>query len=172
YPSRQLDALLPVLLSGIQVVPLVVYTGETKMRFASNPLRRITCQKEGSPVGLGRQVKPVFSFLYLAQTGCSRYGVDRIPKRLTDRNDFGIGPAGRGTVSLELIGISQRPVSGSAERQVVGAQMLQGAARLGNDGFSIVLNDSQRGPHGGNTSDKVLGPVVWFGALQCGFSSL
>ena len=88
------------------------------------------------------------------------------------RYGFGIGLAGRGTVSLELVGKPQRPGRGSADRQVVGVQILQGAARLGNDGFCLVLSDRQRGPYGGNMSDKVSGLVVWFGALQGGFSSL
>ena len=57
------------------------------------------------------------------------------PDCLADRYGFGIGLAGRGTVSLKLIGIPQRPVRGSAERQVVGVQILQGAARLGNAWF-------------------------------------
>ena len=51
-------------------------------------------------------------------------------------------------------------------------QMLQGTARLGNDGCYIVLHDRQRGPHAGNLSEKVPRPVVWFSALQCGFGSL
>ena len=68
------------------------------------------------------------------------------PNDVAERDDFGIGLAGCGTVSLELIGISQRPVSGGAERQVVGVQILQGAARLGNDGFCIVLMNSQLWP--------------------------
>src|SRR5450755_1415990 len=41
--SRQLKAVLPVLLSGIQVVPLVVDTGQAKIRFTGHRLRRITC---------------------------------------------------------------------------------------------------------------------------------
>jgi hypothetical protein len=51
-------------------------------------------------------------------------------------------------------------------------QILQGTARLIDDGFCIVLNDSQGGSQGGNTSDKVLGPVVHLGAVQGRFSSL
>jgi hypothetical protein len=51
-------------------------------------------------------------------------------------------------------------------------QILQGAARLDNDGFYIVLNDRQRGSQGGNPSDNICGSVVWFGALQGRFSSL
>ena len=39
---RQEDALLPMLFGGIQVVPLVVDTGQAKMRFASNRPRRLT----------------------------------------------------------------------------------------------------------------------------------
>ena len=96
---RQLEALLPVLFGGIQVIPLVADTGQAKIRFAGSRPRRITCQVQDAPVALGRQRELVFCFLYLAQTGCSRYGIDGIPKRLTDRYDFGIGPAGRGTVS-------------------------------------------------------------------------
>ena len=103
----------------------------------------------------------VVCFLYLAQTECSRCRVDGSPKRLTDRYDFGIGPAGRGTVSLELIGMPQRTVGGSAERQVVGVQILQGAARLGKQGFYIVLDDRQQWPAWRQYARKVAGLVVW-----------
>ena len=77
--SRQLEALLPMLLGGIQIIPLVSYTGQAKMRFAGNRLRRITCQSQDAPVGLSRQRRLVVCFLYLAQIDCSRYGVDGIP---------------------------------------------------------------------------------------------
>ena len=102
----------------------------------------------------------------------SRYGVDGFPNRLTGSYDFVISFPGGGTVSLKLMGMPQRPGSGAAERQVVGMQILQGTARLGNDGFCIVLNNGQRGPHGGNTSYKVSGSVVWFGAVQGCFGGL
>ena len=36
--------------------------------------------------------------------------IDDIPRCLADSDGFGIGLAGRGTVSLELVGIPQRPV--------------------------------------------------------------
>lgn len=75
--------------------------------------------------------------MYIAQTGCSRYIDDRIPRRLTDRYGFGIGLSGRGTVSLKLVGNPQLPDRGRADRQVIGVQILQGAARLGNDGFYL-----------------------------------
>ena len=163
---------MPVLLGSIQVVPFVGDTRQAKMRFGGNRPRRITCQLQDAPVGPCRQRQLVVCFLYLAQTECRRDGVDGIRKRLTDRYDFGIGPAGRGTVALELMGIAQRVGRGSADRQVVRVQILQGAARLGNDGFCIVLNDGQRGPYGGNPSDKVPGPVIWFAACKGCFSSL
>src|SRR6266480_466003 len=44
YLPRQLGTLLCVLFGGIQVIPLVVYTGQAKMRFASHPLWRITSE--------------------------------------------------------------------------------------------------------------------------------
>jgi hypothetical protein len=43
YLSRQLDALLPMLFGGIQIIPLVGYAGQAKIRFAGNRQRRITC---------------------------------------------------------------------------------------------------------------------------------
>jgi hypothetical protein len=104
--------------------------------------------------------------LQLTEIYRGRNGVDGIPKRLTGGYDFGVGPAGRGAVSLELMGVPQRPGGGDADGQVVRVQMLQGAARLGDDGFCVVLNYGQRGPQGGDTPNKVLGSVVWFGALQ------
>ena len=68
---------------------------------------------------------------------------------------------------------SKRVRSGSADRQVVRAQILQSAPRLRIDGFGIVLNDGQRRPYGGNSSDEVPRPVIRFGARrQSSFSSL
>ena len=46
------------------------------------------------------------------------------------------------------------PVFG-ADRKVIGVQILQSAARLGNDGFCLVLRNGQHGPDGGNMSDKI-----------------
>jgi hypothetical protein len=60
YLPRQLDALLPVLLSGIQVIPFVEYTGQAKMRFAGARLQLITDQLQDAPVGLGCQIELVF----------------------------------------------------------------------------------------------------------------
>jgi hypothetical protein len=70
------------------------------------------------------------------------------------------------------MGIPQRPGSGSADSQVISVQILQGAARLGNDGFYVVLNDGQGGPHGGNTSYEVSPLIIWLGALQDCFGSM
>src|SRR5205807_1673435 len=106
YLPRQLGTLLSVLRGFLQVIPFVEDTGQAKMRFASHPLRRITGQLQAALVALGRQRQLVVCFLYLAQIDGSRQGVDGIPKRLPDSYDFGIGPPRRGTVSLELIGIS------------------------------------------------------------------
>jgi hypothetical protein len=57
---RQLDALLPVLLGGIQVIPFVEYPGQAKTRFAGNRLRLISKQLQAAPVALGRQKELVF----------------------------------------------------------------------------------------------------------------
>ena len=67
-----------------------------------------------------------------------------------------------------MVGKPQRPDCPKAERQVVGVQILQGAARLGDHGFCLVLSERQRGPGGGNLPDQVAGLVVRLGALQGG----
>ena len=85
----------------------------------------IPCQVQDALVGLGRQSELVFCFLDVAQADGRQEGKEDIPECLAERNGFGIGPAGCGTVSLELVGKPQRPVSGRAERQVVGVQILQ-----------------------------------------------
>ena len=71
-----------------------------------------------------------------------------------------------------MIGDSQRISSCRAKKQVVGVQKLQGLARLDNDGFQIVLDDSQRGSYGSYASDKVSGVIVCFGISQSRFGSL
>src|SRR5437016_5554262 len=142
------------------------------MRFGCEPRRRITDQWQHAPVGPCCQSKLVVRFLNLSQTECRRDGVDGIRKRLTQNNDFAICLAGRGPVSLELMGMAQRIGGGSADWHVVRVQMLQGAPRLGNDGTDIVLNDSQRRPYRGNAPYQISVSVVWFGAMQGCFSSL
>jgi hypothetical protein len=42
---------------------------------------------------------------------------------------------------------------------------------VGNDGFYLLLTNSHHGPCGGNLSYKILGLVVWLGALQGCLSS-
>src|SRR5690349_3134057 len=101
---------------SIQLIPLVIYPGKSKMRLAGNWPWRITCQLQDAPVGLCCSGKLVFCLLYLAEAKCSRCCVDGLPKRLTNRYDFGICLAGSGTVSLKLVGIPQRIRSGSTDR--------------------------------------------------------
>jgi hypothetical protein len=55
YLLRQLEALLSILLCGMEVIPLVEDTGEAKVRFTGKPLRRITDQLQDASVALGRQ---------------------------------------------------------------------------------------------------------------------
>ena len=71
YCRASCKALLPVLLSGLQVVPFVEYAGQTKMRFVCKRLRMITCQLQATPKGLGRLIKVIFKFLYCTQADCS-----------------------------------------------------------------------------------------------------
>src|SRR5207245_8302747 len=99
--------------------------------------RRIASQFKNTAVRPCGQGQLVVCFLYLPKTQCSGDGVDGIPKRLTERYDFGKGPASCGTVAHELMGVAQRVRSGGADWQVVQTQILQGAPRLGNDGFGI-----------------------------------
>jgi hypothetical protein len=58
------------------------------MRFAGNRQRRITCQLQDAPVGLGRQMELVFCFLYVTQAGRSHYSYDAMPDRLADGYGF------------------------------------------------------------------------------------
>ena len=69
---RQLKALLPVLLGGIQIVPFVEYAGQANKLFAGIRRSLLTEQLQGASVGFGRLIKLVFRFLYLAQAGCSQ----------------------------------------------------------------------------------------------------
>src|SRR5437868_6915192 len=108
------------------------------MRFARNWPGRIACQEDDAPVCLGRQMEMVVHFLYLTQAEGSRCCVDRRSKGLTYRNDLGVGPSSRGTVSLEMIGMPQCKVSGSTEWQVARVQILKGTKRLGKKGVYIV----------------------------------
>ncbi len=124
------------------------------------------------PVGLGCHMELVFRHLYAGQAGCCQDVRIEVPRCLADRYGFSIGPGGRGPLSLSLVGNPQLPGSRSAVCQVVGMQILQGTARLGNDGFYIMLTDSHHGPQGGNMSYKVLDLVVCLGTIQSCFSSL
>ena len=51
-------------------------------------------------------------------------------------------------------------------------QVLQGAARLDDRGFRLVLEVRQRGSDGGNLPDQVAGLVIKVGGLQAFFSRL
>ena len=83
-------------------------------------------------------MKLVVGFLDVAQADGRQDGGEDIPGGLAERDGFGHGLAGRGPVALEQVGIPQRPVRVGAQRQVVGVQILQGAARLGQHGFDLV----------------------------------
>ena len=78
--ARQLDALLPVPVRGLQVVPFVRDTRQSKMRFGGKSPRRITDQLEDALVGLLRQQQLSVQFLNLGQTECRRGGVDGMPQ--------------------------------------------------------------------------------------------
>ena len=60
---RQLQALLRVLLSGIQVVPFVANTGQTKIRFSGIRQRLITHQLQHTLISFGRPIELVLQFL-------------------------------------------------------------------------------------------------------------
>ena len=115
-----MDALLPVLLGGLQVVPFVAEAGQAQMRFAGRRLRQIACQVQDALVGLDCQIQLVVCFLDVTQADGSPYVDDDIAGCLAERDGFGIGPAGCSTVSLEEGGKPQRPESGSAGSQVAG----------------------------------------------------
>jgi hypothetical protein len=67
----------------------------------------------------------------------------------------------------------QRVGRGYADRQVIRSQVLQGAPRLANDGFRIVLNDRQGRADRGNLSYEVPRTIVCSnGPRKRGFSSL
>ena len=87
-------------------------------------------------------------------------------------NAVGIGPAGRGAVALELVGVGQGPGGGSAHGQVVGVQIGQGALRLGENGFCIVLGHRHGGPNGGDMADQVTNLVVRLDVPQRGLRRL
>jgi hypothetical protein len=91
---------------------------------------------------------------------------------LSDSFGFGIGLTGRGTVPLELVSKPQRPESSTAESQVIGLQVLQGAVRLVDHGFGLVVGERQRGSYGGNLPIQVAGLVIEIGILQGLFSLL
>jgi hypothetical protein len=79
-------------------------TGQAKMRFVDNLQRLITPHLQDAPVGLGCQVELVACFLHVAQADGRQDNGEDIPGCLAESNGFGIGPAGRGTVSLEHVG--------------------------------------------------------------------
>src|SRR5688572_8035130 len=78
--TRELKAFSPMHFGSIQLIPLVIYPGKSKIRLAGNRPRRITCQLQDALVGLCCSVKLVFCLLYLAETKYSRRCVDGLPK--------------------------------------------------------------------------------------------
>ena len=75
----QLETLLPVLSGGVEVVPLVVHTGQAQVGFADEGKRQTGCQLDGVPIGLDRQAELVIRFLEEAQTDRPQDLVDRVP---------------------------------------------------------------------------------------------
>ena len=66
---RQLEALLPVLFSGIQVVPFIEHASQAKVDFS---IRREMADRPpvaGASVGFGRLIELVVRFLHIAQAG-------------------------------------------------------------------------------------------------------
>ena len=49
YLLCQLETLLPVLSGGVEVVPLVVHTGQAQVGFADEGKRQTGCQLDGAP---------------------------------------------------------------------------------------------------------------------------
>ena len=62
-----MEALLPVLLCSIQVVPFIEHTGQAEMHFAGRWQWWLPGQLQAPLVGLSRQHELVFCFLDLAQ---------------------------------------------------------------------------------------------------------
>ncbi len=69
YLPCQAETLVRVLRCGLQVVPFVADAGQAQTRFTENRQRLITQQFHGAPVGLGRKMELVVSFLNVAQAG-------------------------------------------------------------------------------------------------------
>ena len=83
---RQEEALPPVLLGALQVVPLVEYPGQPEMSFIDNLKGLVTSHLQDPPVGLGCKMKMVFHLLYVAQADSCQYGGEDIPVGLAERN--------------------------------------------------------------------------------------
>src|ERR1051326_4387430 len=57
---RQVEALSPMLLCGLQIIPFIEHPGQPEMRFVDNLQRLITGQLQDAPVRLSRQRELVF----------------------------------------------------------------------------------------------------------------
>ena len=128
-----------MLFSSIQVVPFVIDTGQAKICFTGIRQRIITIQLQNTLVGLGRQVELVFCFLHSTKTECGQFGDEGMSDRLADGYGFSKSPSGRTTVSFLLVGSTQRPCTYIADRQIIGAQILQSTECLNNGCICLVL---------------------------------
>ena len=117
-----------MLLSGIEIVPLVENTGQANMCFADNLLRLFTCPMQDAPVGLVRLIELVVCFLNIAQANRRQYCREDSLGCLAESYGLSKCPAGGGTISLQGVRIPQSPVGTCPGRQVVGMQILQGTA--------------------------------------------
>src|SRR5262249_2982089 len=169
---RQVDTLLRMLLGSIQVGPLIAYAGQAKMGLGRKWQRRLAQQAQRLLKSRSGRRELKCCFLHGAQADEGEIGEDTVPRRLASSNDLGIGPARSHTVSLELVGESQLPGSRRAECQVVGVQIVQGEARLRNNGLDVVLTGGRRCPYGGNPSDQVTCVFIRLSAVQGGFGRL
>ncbi len=161
--SGQLETVLPVLLGSIEVVPLVAHTGQAKVGSAGDGKRQTCCLLCGVLEALDGQIELVVHLLNEAQADPSHDVVDLF-SRLAHGDGFGVRTPRLGAVSLELVGVGQLDDRGGAEREVVGVQVLEGTARLAEDGLRVVPGEGQRRPHGGDATDEVPVPIVCPGA--------
>jgi hypothetical protein len=163
---------LSVLLGAFQVVPFVERMGQSGVRLADDLQRLIPRQAQDMPVGLGRLRELVVHLLDIAQAEGRQDGMKDIPSCLAERQALSIGPAGCGTVSQQEVSKPQRKVRVRAHRQVIGVQILQGAARLGKHGLYRVASERQCSPGGGDPSYRVPGLSVWLGVAKASFRRL
>ncbi len=153
--TRQMQALLRVLLGCGQVVPLIMKLRQPQMRARRRRQRWIARQFQGDPIGRRRLMQLIVRLLHVGNAKHGHQVHDEVTDGFGGGDGGGVGAARGGAIPLQFIGVAERPGRRRAHGQVLRAQEVQRALRLRDDRFGLMLAHGDGGADRGDASDQV-----------------